>query len=103
MIAPFKHCDNTHEFDQATNIEIMELAELCMGILEKTMQPQGFNFGANIGEAAGAGIREHIHYHVVPRWVGDTNVMPVIGHTKVMVQGLLETYDLLKPEFDRIK
>ncbi len=57
---------------------------------------------ANIGEAAGAGITEHIHFHIVPRWLGDTNVMPVIGQTKVMVQGLHETYDLLKPEFDKL-
>ena len=62
-----------------------------------------FNFGANIGVSGGAGISDHIHFHVVPRWVGDTNFMPVVGHTKVMVDGLFETYDKLKPEFDKRK
>ncbi len=99
MIAPFKHCDTMHDLDQEVYSEIMFLAEKTMSILKKTMHPQGFNFGANIGEAAGAGIAEHIHFHIVPRWVGDTNVMPVIGHTKVIVQGLQETWDLLKPEY----
>ena len=102
LIAPYKHCSNTHDLVRAAYNEIMQLVDISMVILERTMQPQGFNFGANIGEAAGAGIKEHIHFHIVPRWVGDTNVMPVIGHTKVMVQGLHETYDLLKPEFSRL-
>lgn len=100
MISPFEHRDNMQEMDSAVYAEIMSLAEKSMAILKKTMHPQGFNFGANIGEAAGAGIAEHIHFHIVPRWIGDTNVMPVIGHTKVMVQGLQETYDMLRPEFD---
>jgi ATP adenylyltransferase len=67
------------------------------------MKAQGFNFGANIGVAGGAGIADHIHFHIVPRWVGDTNFMPVVGNTKVMVEGLLETYDELKPTFDNLK
>ena len=60
------------------------------------------NFGANIGKAAGAGIADHIHFHIVPRWNGDTNFMPVIGNTKVMVGGLLETYNELKTSFDQL-
>ena len=67
------------------------------------MSPDGFNFGANLGKAAGAGIAEHIHFHVVPRWKGDTNFMPVIGQSKVIMDGLFETYDNLKPQFDNIK
>ena len=67
------------------------------------MNAQGFNFGANIGVSGGAGIVDHIHFHVVPRWVGDTNFMPVIGQTKVMVDGLLDTYDKLKTKFDKLK
>ena len=102
MIAPYKHCSNTGELCSETYSEIMSLADKSMRILEKTMHPQGFNFGANIGEAAGAGIAEHIHFHIVPRWNGDTNLMPVVGHTKVMVQGLRETFDLLRPEFDQL-
>ena len=103
MIAPYIHVDNTEELDADTYKEIMVLADQSMAILKETMDAQGFNFGANIGAAAGAGIEDHIHFHIVPRWAGDTNFMPVLGHTKVEVQGLQECYDLLRPPFDRIK
>ena len=103
MIAPYIHVDNTEELDADTYKEIMVLADQSMAILKETIDAQGFNFGANIGAAAGAGIEEHIHFHIVPRWAGDTNFMPVLGHTKVEVQGLQECYDLLRPPFDRIK
>jgi ATP adenylyltransferase len=73
-----------------------------MIIINKILNSEGFNFGANIGKAAGAGIADHIHFHIVPRWNGDTNFMPVIGQTKVMVGGLLETYNELKPSFDQL-
>ena len=103
MLAPYIHVDNTKELDADTYKEIMVLADQSMAILKETMDAQGFNFGANIGAAAGAGIKEHIHFHIVPRWAGDTNFMPVLGHTKVEVLGLQECYDLLRPHFDRIK
>ena len=103
MIAPYIHVDNTEELDADTYKEIMVLADQSMAILKETMDAQGFNFGANIGAAAGAGIEDHIHFHIVPRWAGDTNFMPVLGHTKVEVQGLQECYDLLRPHFDCIK
>ena len=103
MIAPYIHVDNTEELDTDTYKEIMVLADQSMAILKETMDAQGFNFGANIGAVAGAGIEEHIHFHIVPRWAGDTNFMPVLGHTKVEVQGLQECYDLLRPHFDCIK
>ena len=103
MIAPYIHVDNTEELDADTYKEIMVLADQSMAILTETMDAQGVNFGANIGAAAGAGIEEHIHFHIVPRWAGDTNFMPVLGHTKVEVQGLQECYDLLRPHFDCIK
>ena len=103
MIAPYIHVDNTEELDADTYKEIMVLADQSMAILKETIDAQGFNFGANIGAAAGAGIEEHIHFHIVPRWAGDTNFMPVLGHTKVEVQGLQECYDLLRPHFDCIK
>ena len=103
MIAPYIHVDNTEELDADTYKEIMVLADQSMAILKETMDAQGFNFGANIGAVSGAGIEEHIHFHIVPRWAGDTNFMPVLGHTKVEVQGLQECYDLLRPHFDCIK
>ena len=81
----------------------MELANETMNILTKSMKAEGFNFGANIGKAGGAGIAEHLHFHIVPRWVGDTNFMPVIGNTKVLVEGLQESWDNLVPHYSLLK
>lgn len=102
MIAPYTHCPTTRQLGAGELTEIMLLADRSMEVLEDSIKAQGFNFGANIGRAGGAGIEKHVHFHLVPRWMGDTNYMPVVGHTKVMVQGLLETYDTLKPHFDRL-
>ena len=74
-----------------------------MEIIKKKLNSDGFNFGANIGKAGGAGIEDHIHFHIVPRWIGDTNFMPVVGQTKVIIGGLVETYDELKYNFDKLK
>ncbi len=103
LIAPYEHVNTTLELSSQVLNEMMNLANESMRIIKMTMNAEGFNFGANIGAIGGAGIKDHIHFHVVPRWNGDTNFMPVIGHTKVMVEGLLETYDELKPHFERIK
>ena len=102
MVAPYRHIDSFHELDNSEKIELLEYIDKSVRVLEKVMNPDGFNIGANIGEAAGSGIKDHIHFHVVPRWSGDTNFMPVLGHTKVQVQGLQDCYDSLKPHFDRI-
>lgn len=101
MLAPYEHVDDPVELPAEAKREIVDLADRAMVILRKKMNAEGFNFGVNVGKAAGAGIEEHLHYHLVPRWVGDTNFMPVIGHTKTVVEGLKETYDSLKPEFDK--
>ena len=103
MISPFEHTADTNNLSKDCNLEIMELANASMNILRNTMNAEGFNFGANLGKAGGAGIEEHLHYHIVPRWNGDTNFMPVVGHTKVMVEGLNETWNILKPYFDKLK
>ena len=95
LIAPFEH---TAEFDALpadTQQEILSLSTRLMVVLREEMNAGGFNFGANIGVAAGAGIEEHVHLHIVPRWVGDTNFMPAIGTTKVQVQGLHDTWEQL--------
>ncbi len=102
MIAPYKHEADPSNVSSDTRSEMMDLVDRSMEILKAVMSPQGFNFGGNIGEAGGAGIADHLHYHLVPRWRGDTNFMPVLGHTKTVVEGLKETYDSLKPEFDKI-
>ena len=103
MVCPYAHVGTTELLKKDCMSEIMLLADRSMDIFRKNMKAQGFNFGANIGIAGGAGIADHIHFHIVPRWVGDTNFMPVVGNTKVMVEGLLETYDKLKPKFDNLK
>ncbi len=95
LIAPYDHEAQLDRLDPATQQEMLTLSTRCMKVIREAMQATGFNFGANLGSAAGAGIAEHVHLHVVPRWVGDTNFMPVLGHTKVQVQGLRETRDLL--------
>ena len=103
MVCPYNHVEETGSLSKQCLTEIMELADKSMKIFTNRIKAQGFNFGANIGVSGGAGIADHIHFHVVPRWVGDTNFMPVFSHTKVMVDGLLETYDKLKIEFDKLK
>lgn len=91
MIVPKRH---TNDFPGLTKDELAECMELLQKseiALRKVMSPHGFNIGANIGRVSGAGIEEHIHLHIVPRWNGDTNFMPVIGEVKVISQDLLET------------
>jgi len=102
MIAPIKHTPNPITLTSEEDLEIAGLIKLSLKILNKTMRPQGFNIGANIGKAAGAGIEEHYHIHIVPRWIGDTNFMPIISDTKVIVEYLYDTYDNLKEALNEI-
>ena len=102
MISPYKHTSNTNDISVIGNQEIMSLTNKSMEIIKNIMGADGFNIGANLGKAAGAGIEEHLHFHIVPRWIGDTNFMPVVGNTKVIVEGLQETWDSMKPQFDLI-
>ena len=94
LIAPNRHVADLCELTQKERAEIMELTAKMKTVMERVMQPQGFNFGFNLGAAAGAGIRDHVHGHLVPRWVGDTNFMPVIGNVRVVPQALAETAKL---------
>ena len=82
--------------------EIMDISQCSMKIIQNILNADGFNFGINIGKCSGAGIDDHIHFHIVPRWNGDNNFMPAVGNTKVIVQGLLDTYDALFPSFKKI-
>ena len=102
LISPYEHVETTDKLDSETLNEIIWFANESMIIMKENLKADGYNFGANIGSAGGAGIVDHIHFHVVPRWNGDTNFMPVISETKVQVQGLQETYDELKIHFDKI-
>ncbi len=95
MVAPYRHLSELEMLDRDEMTEIMMLLSKSIVALKKEYNPNGFNVGVNIGRAAGAGIEDHIHFHVVPRWVGDTNYMPVLSETKVLPQLLQETYEKL--------
>lgn len=92
MIVPFDHHASLEELDAETRAEIMELTTQSMVILRRVYRPGGFNIGVNIGAAAGAGILDHVHLHVVPRWGGDTNFMASLADTRVIPETLEETY-----------
>jgi ATP adenylyltransferase len=97
MVVPFRH---TGDFASLSAEELTDIhieVQRAIRALNETMHPQGFNIGMNLGEAGGAGIRDHVHYHVVPRWNGDTNFMPVLGETKVLPESLEETFARLAP------
>lgn len=99
MVAPYEHAGRLQELPAATVAELMELAQRAMSRLEDVYSPHGYNVGFNQGRVAGAGIEHHIHLHVVPRWGGDTNFMPVIADTKVMPQTLEQSYEALRGAF----
>jgi ATP adenylyltransferase len=92
MIVPFRHVARLDQLSPEESRAITETTGLAILALERAMAPEGFNVGMNLGRAAGAGIDAHLHMHVVPRWVGDTNFMPVLDDTKVLPQHLDETY-----------
>jgi len=96
MVAPYEHLDTIAVAKAEQLSEMMQLAQRCIGALQKLYRPEGFNIGMNLGQAAGAGIREHFHLHVVPRWVGDANFMSIIGETRVLPEELGQTYERLK-------
>lgn len=96
MIVPYKQTSELHGLSNEENAEILETAGEMIAILKKVMKPQGFNFGANIGRVAGAGIDDHVHFHIVPRWNGDTNFMPIISDSKVVSEDIKATYKKIK-------
>jgi len=99
LIAPFQHIGDFAALPRAVAADLITLAQRCTGILEETYHPDGFNLGMNLGAAAGAGEPEHLHMHLVPRWQGDTNFMPIVGETKVLPETLQQTYERLQPLF----
>ena len=101
MVAPLKHIKDLEKLDTATLAEMMQLTQKMIKVLKKIMRPEGFNVGINIGKVGGAGVLGHVHIHIVPRWHGDHNFMPVIGATRVMPQTLAEVYKILKKEISK--
>ncbi|MHC1740236.1 MAG: HIT domain-containing protein [Anaerolineaceae bacterium] len=92
MIVPFEHHPSLENFEPEVRAEMMEMVNEAVKILRKVFKPQGFNIGINLGSAAGAGIAEHMHIHIVPRWVGDTNFMSTVGETRILPEELEATY-----------
>ncbi|MDQ2675647.1 MAG: HIT domain-containing protein [Actinomycetota bacterium] len=98
MIAPFEHVGRIQDIAPETTAEMMALSQRAIAVLQEKYEPHGFNVGFNQGRVAGAGVEHHIHMHVVPRWGGDTNFMPVLADTRVMPQTLEQTYEALHGE-----
>ncbi len=99
MIAPKMHKDDLSKLNDSEMLELLTLTRDVKNILAKKLKPEGFNLGINFGKVAGAGVEDHIHLHLVPRWKGDTNFMPVIAETKVIPQSLEDLYLELKEYF----
>lgn len=99
MVAPYEHVAALQELDAETIAEMMKLAQRGMAALEAGYAPHGYNVGFNQGRVAGAGVEHHIHMHIVPRWGGDTNFMPVLGDTRVMNQTLEDSYETVRRGF----
>lgn len=99
MVAPRRHTADMDALSDPEMLDLFRTVRLCRGILEEEASPQGFNIGLNLGRAAGAGIEDHLHVHIVPRWNGDTNFMTVVADLRVVPEGLLAAYDKLYPRF----
>jgi ATP adenylyltransferase len=99
LVAPYRHVANLPDLTDAERDEHFALVSRCVLVLSEIIKPAGFNIGSNIGSIAGAGVADHIHTHIVPRWQGDTNCMPVISGTRVIPEALAETYEHLKGRF----
>jgi len=99
MIAPYRHVASLEELTADELHEHIEIVSRSIKVLRQVFNPGGFNVGVNMGKAAGAGIADHVHTHIVPRWQGDTNFMPVFADTRVIPQALAETYEKLKGKF----
>ncbi len=99
MVTPYEHIGALQDLDAETTAEMMALAKQAMDLLGEVYAPHGYNVGFNQGRAAGAGVEHHIHMHVVPRWGGDTNFMPVLGDVRVMPQSLQDSFAALQGGF----
>jgi ATP adenylyltransferase len=101
MVVPYRQVAELDELLPEEITEMMQLAQRCVAAMRRTLRPDGFNLGFNLGQCAGAGIREHLHLHVVPRWNGDTNFMPVLADTRVVPQALADVAAQLRAALTR--
>jgi len=103
MVIPYAHTADFAQLAPSIAAEMMAVGQQCAAVLQAEMQPHGFNLGMNLGRVSGAGVDQHLHLHVVPRWNGDTNFMPLIGGVKLIPEAMDDTYAALKPHFDVLK
>jgi len=101
MVAPMEHRPSLELLDAGARAEMMELTSQAVALLKKIYHPHAFNVGANIGRAAGAGVPDHVHLHIVPRWSGDSNFMSVLGETRVLPETIEETYKRIREGWDK--
>ncbi len=102
LVAPIKHLSALDQLSRYEMGELLTTVERSVGILKQVMNPDGFNVGLNLGKIAGAGLEEHLHFHIVPRWFGDTNALTVFAEVRVIPEHLKTTYENLKPHFDTL-
>jgi ATP adenylyltransferase len=102
MVVPYAHEGSPARLDRETLSELMTLTQISLKVLREAYHPDGYNLGMNIGEAAGAGIVDHLHLHIVPRWSGDTNYMTTIAKTRTIPEWMRQTYERLRPLFDEL-
>lgn len=102
LVAPVRHISDLEELTPEESQDLLLMVRKSVHILKEVMNPGGFNVGLNLGKAAGAGVEEHLHFHIVPRWNGDTNYMAVFGEVRVIPEHIRGTYSRLRPYFDRI-
>ncbi|MDQ2714169.1 MAG: HIT domain-containing protein [Chloroflexota bacterium] len=103
MVVPYQHLNSIEKLEAATLADMMAQAQLAQRVIRATMHPDGFNMGINEGKVAGAGYEEHVHLHIVPRWNGDTNFMPVLADVKVMPEHIDTVYQHLKQALEAIR
>ena len=103
LVAPKRHVAGLEDLTLEEMADLLKMVRDTIGILRKAMRPDGFNVGLNLGEVAGAGVEQHLHFHIVPRWHGDTNAMTVFAEVRVIPEHLEATYENLKPHFEALE
>jgi ATP adenylyltransferase len=102
MVAPYEHLGDLRDLSPQAAAELLALSQRSLSAIERVYGPEGFNLGVNLGQVAGAGFADHVHMHVVPRWKGDTNFMPVVGDTRVLPEALPDSWRKLRDAFEEV-
>jgi ATP adenylyltransferase len=102
LVSPLRHVPDLGGLSDDENLDLILMVKRSLNILKKAIKPEGFNVGLNLGKVAGAGVEAHMHFHIVPRWGGDTNFMPITGEVRVIPEHLQATYEKLRPYFENL-